>query len=251
MTEGVEVLEEVGNLPAVRVEESPQKQLELVDITAATLSKHLYSFKPPGGGESIVGLTVDGINHIASRMGVTTETVEIIAEDENSITVKAVARKGNIRHVGIVREPKRTKGGKENQFAYQKAVSKAQRNAKKGLLPMPWIKAMIEQVTGGKGVVENDLELAEELDSANQRLENARAHYLEQKQVIEGQSSQLEGNAREIADLKQQVEDLMTAMGESSAPDAAVGSEASVPRPGAGSDGDAGADDAPEINFGN
>ena len=67
-----------------------------------------------------------------------------------SITVKATAINENgVRHIGIIREEKFNKSGYPNPLALQNAVSKAQRNAKKGLLSMTWVRDLIKQATGG------------------------------------------------------------------------------------------------------
>ena len=166
------------------VPSSPQTQLAVAGITAETLKKYLYTFK--ARGEEVVDVTGDGINHIAQCAGVSSEDVEILHEDELSITVKATAVNQNgVKHIGIIREDKFNKSGYPNPFALQNAVSKAQRNAKKGLLPMTYVRDLIKQATGG-------MQTREELEG---RLESAKDHYRDQQAEIERLKA-------EIAELK-------------------------------------------------
>ena len=166
---------ETDTTPApLAVPSSPQVQLALAGINAETLKKYLYTFH--SRGEEVVDVTQDGINHIAQRAGVSSEDVEILHEDDVSITVKATAINENgVRHIGMIREEKFNKSGYPNPFALQNAVSKAQRNAKKGLLPMTWIRDLIKQATGGMPTV----------DEIEGRLENAKDHYRDQKAEID------------------------------------------------------------------
>ena len=76
--------------------------------------------------------------------------MEIIEEDDEAITVKAIAVNADgVRHIVIVRESK-LRRGQTNLYALQNAVSKAQRNAKKGLLPMTWLRDLIQQAVDKK-----------------------------------------------------------------------------------------------------
>ena len=153
---------------------SPQAKLAVAGITPETLSKYLYTFI--SRGEEVVDVTGDGINHIAQCAGVSSEDVEILHEDETSITVKATAVNADgVRHIGLVKEEKLNKSGYPNPFALQNAVSKAQRNAKKGLLPMTWVRDLIKQATGGMPTV----------DDLEGRLESAKEHYRDQRAEIE------------------------------------------------------------------
>ena len=170
-TETGEVIEEPKPLA---VPTTPQTQLALAGINAETLSKYLYTFS--SRGEEVVDVTNDGINHIAQSAGVSTEDVEILSEDHEAITVKATAiNDKGVRHIGIVREPKQNKAGYSNPYAMQNAVSKAQRNAKKGLLPMTWVRDLIKEATGGLPT-RDDLE---------ERIENAKGYYRDQQAEID------------------------------------------------------------------
>ena len=166
--------EPTENAAPLAVPANPQTQLAVAGITAETLKKYLYTFN--SRGEEVVDVTGDGINHIAQCAGVSSEDVEILHDDDVSITVKATAVNQNgVKHIGIIREDKFNKSGYPNPFALQNAVSKAQRNAKKGLLPMTYIRDLIKEATGG-------MQTRDELEG---RLESAKDHYRNQQAEIE------------------------------------------------------------------
>lgn len=179
------------------VASSPQTQLALAGINAETLKKYLYTFN--SRGEEVVDVTSDGINHIAQCAGVSSEDVEILHEDERSITVKATAQnEKGVKHIGIIREEKFNKSGYPNPFALQNAVSKAQRNAKKGLLPMTWVRDLIKQATDGMPTVD---ELEGRLDNAKDHYRGQReeiAHLLEQIETLKAQVKQLEAENQKL-----------------------------------------------------
>ena len=188
-TETIGEDEEQTTTAPLAVPSSPQAQLALAGVNAETLKKYLYTFK--SRGEEVVDVTQDGINHIAQCAGVSSEDVEILHEDDVSITVKATAiNQHGVRHIGMIREDKFNKSGYPNPFALQNAVSKAQRNAKKGLLPMTWVRDLIKQATGGMPTV----------DELEGRLESAKDHYRDQQ-------SQIERLTEENAQLRSQQEE--------------------------------------------
>ena len=127
-------------------------------------------------GKEVADVSADGINHIAQSAGVSSESVTILEEDDESILVQAIAvNSDGVRHIGIIREPKINKHGYPNPYALQNAVSKAQRNAKKGLLPMTWVRDLIKQATGGMPTV----------DELEGRLENAKDSYRDPREEIQ------------------------------------------------------------------
>ena len=111
-------------------------------VQAGQIDKYLYSFKQ--GDKEVCDLNVDGINRLAIAVGVSIAEVRIIEEDEAQITVQAIAvNPDGLKHHGIARESKFTQGGYPNPHALANATSKAQRNAKKGLLPMAEVREAI------------------------------------------------------------------------------------------------------------
>ena len=120
-------------------------QSALAEMTqAGRLDKYLYSFKQ--GGKEICDLNTSGINSLAIAQGVSIDGVIILDEDDTQITVQAVAiNHAGLKHHGIAREFKTTGNGYPNPHALTNATSKAQRNAKKGLLPMAEVREAIRK----------------------------------------------------------------------------------------------------------
>lgn len=159
---------------------NPQQDLDRAGIGLDTIRKYIYEFKQ--GKEDVADLTAEAVNHIAEYMGISTESLSIISEDDDQITVQAVAVKGDIRHVAIVRQAKKDASGKAMPYAVENAVSKSQRNAKKALLPMPQIRDYIKKVRDPSYNPAEDSSV--QLRAANERLEKAKAVYLDQQETI-------------------------------------------------------------------
>ena len=120
-------------------------QSVLAEMTqTGQLDKYLYSFKQ--GNKEICDLNTSGINSLAIAQGVSIDGVIILEEDDTQITVQAVAiNHAGLKHHGIAREFKTTGFGYPNPHALTNATSKAQRNAKKGLLPMAEVREAIRK----------------------------------------------------------------------------------------------------------
>ena len=120
-------------------------QSALAEMTqTGQLDKYLYSFKQ--GGKEICDLNTSGINSLAIAQGVSIDGVIILDEDDTQITVQAVAiNHDGLKHYGIAREFKTSGNGYPNPHALTNATSKAQRNAKKGLLPMAEVREAIRK----------------------------------------------------------------------------------------------------------
>ena len=120
-------------------------QSALAEMTqTGQLDKYLYSFKQ--GGKEICDLNTSGINSLAIAQGVSIDGVIILEEDDTQITVQAVAiNHDGLKHFGIAREFKTNGNGYPNPHALTNATSKAQRNAKKGLLPMAEVREAIRK----------------------------------------------------------------------------------------------------------
>ena len=120
-------------------------QSALAEMTkAGRLDKYLYSFKQ--GNKEICDLNTSGINSLAIAQGVSIDSVIILEEDNTQITIQAIAiNHDGLKHYGIAREFKTTGNGYPNPHALSNATSKAQRNAKKGLLPMAEVREAIRK----------------------------------------------------------------------------------------------------------
>ena len=156
-----------------------EQRLEAAGITAETLKKYLYTFKSSGG--ELVDLTNDGMNYIARCAGVSIDDVEIIADDERSITVKATAiNQDGERHISVVQGEKFS-GSYPNRGAIRNAVSIAQRYAKKGLLPITFLQHLMKQATGGLRTVDEQLH---KMENATDYARNQRAEISELKAQV-------------------------------------------------------------------
>ena len=132
--------DEKHHVPAV-IPNGREKLAEM--MSTGEIDKYLYSYKQ--GKKEVCDLNVDGINQLAISMGVSVEDVTIIEDDENQFTVQAVAvNVDGIKHHGIARESKFNANGYPKPYALANATSKAQRNAKKGLLPMAEVRDVIK-----------------------------------------------------------------------------------------------------------
>ena len=120
-------------------------------MTGQAIQDYVYAFRQ--GGRLVVGLTIAGINEAANRRGgIRVEEIQY-EERENSwlVIVKAVDTYTGSARYGACEQPKKI-NGKEDPFAFTKAVHKAQRNAIKQLLPVPIIKEVINYYLQKKGI---------------------------------------------------------------------------------------------------
>lgn len=118
-------------------------------MTGQAVQEYVYSFKQ--GGRTVEGLTLAGINEAANRRGgITVEDVQFEEKDDSWIAiVKATDTFTGSSRYGAFEQLKRM-GGREDPFAFTKAVHKAQRNAIKQLLPVPVIKEVLNFYLHGK-----------------------------------------------------------------------------------------------------
>jgi len=126
----------------------------LAELQGKYLDEFVYSFKV--GNRKVVGLSWAGVKEIAYRMGgIRVEDVQI--QDKGDfwmVTAKAVDAQRNASRFGVSTQAKVLKtrqGPQEDQFALQKAVSKAQRNAIRALIPEGFIKLNIDRFLSGGG----------------------------------------------------------------------------------------------------
>ncbi len=120
------------------------------------VTEYVYSFKD-GSGRKQEGLSWAGIREMAQLRGNIRLGKPDIEDHPDYIRamVEATDLKSNVTVWGGCHQPKMVKP-KEGEpypddFAYEKAISKAQRNAIKNLMPMGAVKAIISQLKGGGG----------------------------------------------------------------------------------------------------
>ena len=96
---------------------------------AVDISDYVYSFQQ--SGKLVEGLSLIGVNEAANRKG-SIKVKNMLFEDRpHSWLAFATAIDTSTKeiHYGAFEQPKQTKGGKTDVFAFTKAVHKAQRNA--------------------------------------------------------------------------------------------------------------------------
>ena len=119
----------------------------LLALKGTFLKEFVYKF--PMGGRTVTGISWSGIKEIAYRLeGIDTE-IENQSETDEAFTfiVKATNKNINSSRLGVGVQTKLMKRGGKNvtdPFAIQKALSKAQRNAIRGVIPEATIKTYIE-----------------------------------------------------------------------------------------------------------
>ena len=111
-------------------------------MTGQTIQDYVYSFKQ--GGRTVEGLTLAGINEAANRRGgIQVEELNYEELDNSWIaTVRAVDTITGSSRWGAYEQPKMS-SGRNDPFAFTKAVHKAQRNAIKQLIPVPVIREVL------------------------------------------------------------------------------------------------------------
>ncbi len=121
----------------------------LAELEGHYLTEFVYSFK--AGGRDVIGLSWAGIKELAYRYGgIQVESCNI--EDKGDfwlVTCKASDIKRSNSRFGVATQSKTMKrrdgSSEQDDFALQKATSKAQRNAIRALMPEIAVKQYIDQ----------------------------------------------------------------------------------------------------------
>jgi len=130
------------------------EQQILAEIKGAYLQEFVYDFTV--GSRKVTGLSWAGVKEIAYRMGgVRVDDLDIQDKGEYWIvTAKAVDVTRNASRFGVSTQSKtmklRSGESMPDDFAVQKAVSKAQRNAIRALIPEVFVKTCLEQFLAEK-----------------------------------------------------------------------------------------------------
>lgn len=147
------------NPPSIAVLESKNQAYDLInqrddsqvllEIQGGFLEEFVYSFPTREG--KVTGLSWAGVKEVARQMGNISVDDCDIRETDGSWQVKCKARDltRNVTMFGVAEQAKDLvlKGGgtQRDMHSLSKAVSRAQRNAIRGLIPEMFIKKMIEQ----------------------------------------------------------------------------------------------------------
>ena len=125
------------------MEQKDEKQI-LAELQGVYLDKFVYSFKQ--GNQDVTGISWAGIKEIAYRIGEIDTTIEKYEETEEAyIFIVKATNKGVGSRLGVSNQPKKYSNGKPDQFALQKALSKAQRNAIRGVIPEATIQQYLDK----------------------------------------------------------------------------------------------------------
>ena len=139
---------EQGNEEFALMERRDEQQI-IAELQGHYLEEFVYSFEQ--GGRRIIGLSWAGVKECAYRLGgISVESCEVLElEDAWRVLAKAVNKADGSIRWGACQQPKtikyRSGGEAPDEFALQKAVSKAQRNAIRALLPEVFIKTFIDR----------------------------------------------------------------------------------------------------------
>ena len=114
----------------------------LSELQGVFLDKFVYSFKQ--GQNTVTGISWAGIKEIAYRIGEIDTNIEKYEETEDSyVFIVRATNKGVGSRLGVSNQAK-MQNGKVDQFALQKALSKAQRNAIRGVIPEATIQQYLD-----------------------------------------------------------------------------------------------------------
>jgi hypothetical protein len=140
---------EITSPEVFREMEKRDEEQIIQEMRGQYIEEFVYQFKI--GGRTVTGISWAGIKEVAYKFGgIQVELVEL-KETENAYTVivKAFDEKNNASRLGVSMQPKKMKlqSGEvvDDEFALQKAVSKAQRNAIRPLIPETMLKIYIEK----------------------------------------------------------------------------------------------------------
>ena len=122
------------------------EQQIVAELQGALLDQYVYSFQ--SNGRQVVGLSWAGVKAVANKLGpVTCDLLELRDTDESYICVVKASAPDGTQRIGAAEQSKTFKS-KSDSFALPKAISKAQRNAIRALLPETLITEMVKAYRG-------------------------------------------------------------------------------------------------------
>ena len=123
----------------------------VAELTGELVTEYAYSFE--SGGRTVIGLSYAGVKECARQMGgIRVSEPQIRETDEWWIVYcSAEDTKTGLLFWGGAQQAKYLPDGRPDPFAFPKAISKAQRNAIRQLLPEPIIHAVIRKYLESQG----------------------------------------------------------------------------------------------------
>jgi len=137
------------------IEEMDETQIK-AELAGRVVEDYAYQFMK--GGIKVTGLSYAGVMAAARKQG----NIKVVSiefdEDENKVIAKcrAIDTKNNIEVIGVATQSKKYSSGYPDEFAFQKAASKAQRNAIRKLINEPVAKAILEMALEKKEQMKKD-----------------------------------------------------------------------------------------------
>ena len=126
------------------VEDPNPLPIQYRTISVPVLASHVYSFG--SGKNKVTALDAAGVRFIAGCIGLSIEEVEITEMASDLLgKAKAVTKDGR-SYFGVSSQSKKLPNGQPDKFAWQKCVTKCQRNAFLGLIPAPLLNEAIAAV---------------------------------------------------------------------------------------------------------
>lgn len=140
----------------------------IVEKMRGGLVEERYAYSFSSRGDTVVGLSAEGIQRIAQSYGnIDVEMVEFKEnEDEYIFIAKATDKATGLSMMGAAQQRKEEKG-KYDRFAVAKVTTKAQRNALRGILPVPLLEKLVKVFLDEK----KDKERASKIASINTRVD--------------------------------------------------------------------------------
>jgi len=134
----------------------------LAELQGSFLKKFVYSFKV--GKRAVTGISWAGIKEIAYRLkGIDTEIQKFEETETHYIFIVKATNKDVGSRLGVSNQPKMDGKGNPDQFALQKALSKAQRNAIRGVIPEATIEMYLTEFSNDRKNVDSDIPTEEEM----------------------------------------------------------------------------------------
>jgi len=114
----------------------------VAELQGAVLDTYVYSFQ--SGGRVVTGLSWAGVKAVAAKIGaIQCDLLQLITADDAYICVVKATAPDQSSRIGAAEQAK-TFQGKPDPFALPKAISKAQRNAIRALLPESLIAEVVK-----------------------------------------------------------------------------------------------------------
>lgn len=194
--------------PFLLMDREDEKQI-IAEMRGEILKEYVYSYKDKG--RTIEGLSLAGINAVSIYMAEMRKPMRALEQHitEDSEFVKAVVKVGRYSvkddgtevgldsAYGAKRQAKFYASGKENPFAFEQAISKAERNARKKLIPEKVIVELMKQYKE-EGKVKKIEATDVDYQVQNEKPKKAGWKVTDDEEITKEQLSELKRLAKEV-----------------------------------------------------